>query len=273
MKVEKLIPEVYYSQSRDFSYIGRLMEIIFNYMKTGADIVDINPDSLNLDATTIELVALTLGFESKHKYRTRDLIYVISSFSHLLKKKGTRESIVDAIKLLTNSQRIKLNDIDDIDFIHMEADEDGIPTHKLEVKVPSQMTDLVLLEDLFDYILPAGMLYRFNKVIQQSKDRTTLKTITKQNPEYVAPYDSSFLAGTDEKTYSYVLLTVEPDDWGTNFRDYYIYDNINEKFVLNAGETFGTGTFYKRKQNSDVGTIVTGTVADNKMQEENESSE
>ena len=106
MKVETLIPEVYYSQSRDFSYIGRLFEMLFNYMKTGADCIAVNPDSPNIDATTIELVALTLGFESKHRYTTRDLIYIISSFSSLIRKKGTIESINSAIKLLMNQGKL-----------------------------------------------------------------------------------------------------------------------------------------------------------------------
>ena len=125
MKVEKLIPEVYYSQSRDFSYIGRLFEIIFNYMKTGADCVGVSSNSDNIDATQIELIALTLGFESKHTYPTRDLIYIISSFSHLIKKKGTKEAITHAIKLLMNSQKIKMDLLDDEDFVTFDDNSDN----------------------------------------------------------------------------------------------------------------------------------------------------
>ena len=39
MEVRKLVPDVYYRESRDFSYIGRLIEILVNYNKTGADLV------------------------------------------------------------------------------------------------------------------------------------------------------------------------------------------------------------------------------------------
>ena len=39
MEVRKLVPDIYYKDSRDFSYIGRLFEVLINYMKTGAYLV------------------------------------------------------------------------------------------------------------------------------------------------------------------------------------------------------------------------------------------
>lgn len=255
MKVEKLIPEVYYSQSRDFSYIGRLMEILFNYMKTAADCVSVNPDSLNIDPTTIELIALTLGFESKHVYTTRDLIYIISSFSHLINKKGTKESINHAIKLLINSQQIKMDLLEDEDFILMSDD------YVLEIKIPSQMTDTILLEDLFDYILPTGMLYRFNRISPQAKNKSIVNFSVDQEPEYTSTYDTSFIMSHDN-SYSYILLTEKPSNWSTNYSDYYIYDGVSGKFVENTDQTYVGDKFFSIKENDDIGTIITGTVAE-----------
>jgi len=227
MKVEKLIPEVYYSQSRDFSYIGRLLEILFNYMKTGADCISVNPNSVNIDATIIELMALTLGFESKHRYVTRDLIYVISSFSNLIRKKGSKTAIIEAIKLLMNSQKIETNLLTDADFIF-------INDYVLTVNIPEQMTDTILLEDLFDYILPTGMLYKFNRVIPQPKNVSTLAVEPAQTLEYYAPYDNSFVVADDEGDYTYILLTVVPDDWSEHYENYYVYDNATESFITNT---------------------------------------
>lgn len=261
MKVEKLIPEVYYSQSRDFSYIGRLLEILFNYMKTAADCVSVNPDSINIDATTIELIALTLGFESKHKYTTRDLIYVISSFSHLIKKKGTKEAINNAIKLLMNSQKIKMTSLDEEDFVGIgqENEEDRF---MLNIKIPSQMTDTILLEDIFDYILPAGVLYKFNRITTQPKNKSTIKTPSSSSAAFGSNYDTSLLLSDVQGGYAYILLTDEPSDWEEAYENYYIYDSDTHTFMPNEESTYAPNTFYAREQNIDIGTIITGSVAE-----------
>lgn len=264
MKVEKLIPEVYYSQSRDFSYIGRLFEIIFNYMKTGADCVGVSSNSDNIDATQIELIALTLGFESKHTYPTRDLIYIISSFSHLIKKKGTKEAITHAIKLLMNSQKIKMDLLDDEDFVTFD---DAPNNYTLSIRIPSQMTDTILLEDLFDYILPAGVLYRFNRIVPQPKNVSPLAVTPTKSSAYTIEEDTSVLLSSDEVEggYAYELLTsaTAPSDWSPVGGKYYKYDGTSSSFInIAAGDVYAPYTFYERKRNKDVGTIITGTVAE-----------
>ncbi|MCK9470205.1 MAG: hypothetical protein M0Q88_00435 [Bacilli bacterium] len=258
MKVEKLIPEVYYSQSRDFSYIGRLFEVLFNYMKTGADSVMFNRDSPDIDATTIELLALTLGFESKHKYTTRDLIYIISSFSDLIKKKGTKEAINTAIRLLINSQKIKINNI--VDFIGT------IPTTGenqfiLDLKIPAQLTGTVLLEDLFDYILPAGMLYKFTKVEPSDAKYLEVNPDFDTEHAYSINQDTSQILSDPDGGYVFVLLTEEPANWGTNYGDYYVYSE-GSGFVLNEESEYSPGSYYKKEKNKHIGTIITGTVFD-----------
>ena len=37
IKLQELTPSVYYEQSRDFQFIGRLYDIVLNYIKTNAD--------------------------------------------------------------------------------------------------------------------------------------------------------------------------------------------------------------------------------------------
>lgn len=264
MKVEKLIPEVYYSQSRDFSYIGRLFEILFNYIKTGADCVAINSDSPNIDATTIELIASTLGFESKHNYVTRDLIYVISSFSTLIRKKGTIDAVNTAIQLLMNSQKIAKEEL--IDFIGSTSfNEDFV----LDIKVPSQLKDLILLEDIFEYILPTGVLYTITKVEAQAPQALTLNITSEHTHGYSINPDTSLVLSDEAGGYAYMLETsiTEPGDWGIEEDLYYEYINAEESsdpgfYEVALGTPYKAGIYYKRTQNDDIGTIITGTVYD-----------
>ena len=153
MKVDKLVPDVYYKESRDFSYIGRLFEIVFNYMKTNADLIDQDLDSENTNSLLLELLKYTLGFESKHDYINKDVIHITSTFIDLLKKKGTREAIEEAILALLNSQKIE-----DTPYITLDNE-----TYTITLYVPEALEDIILVEDLFEYILPTGWTYTIIK--------------------------------------------------------------------------------------------------------------
>ena len=189
MKVEKMLPEVYYKESRDFAYIGRLLEIIFNYMKTASDCVNMHPDNENIDANVVDLLVDTLGFDSKHTYITKDLIFIASSFSELLRKKGTVDAINLAIRLLLNSQGVKKSA--DFNFVENSA------LSELEIKIPDELTDIVLLEDIFDYILPAGMTYTITKLksgsgIRESNIKISNEFKVKTNiPDFTYGYINS----------------------------------------------------------------------------------
>ena len=154
MKVENLVPEVYYKESRDFSYIGRLFEILLNYMKTNADLINASLNSENIRSMLVDLLNSTLGFESKHEYITKDLIYLASSFIRLLRKKGSLEAVIEAVQILLTSQNISSPP-------KVEVDNDD--PFQLTIILPSELTDVILLEDLFDYILPAGWTVVINR--------------------------------------------------------------------------------------------------------------
>lgn len=162
MNIEQLLPNVYYEDSRDFAYIARLFELIFNYMKTGADCVKNNytSDKSAVDSSLVELLADTLGFTCRHSYDNNALTAIAGSFQELLRNKGSLYSIELAINLLINAQRTKgdkefnyaceLNpEYDDVDLI---------------IYLPDNLQEVTLLEDLLDYILPAGMLYKILKI-------------------------------------------------------------------------------------------------------------
>lgn len=156
MRVDNLVPEVYYRESRDFAYIGRLIEIVLNYMKTAADCVNINIDNENVDANIVELLVDTLGFELRHAYVNKDLIGISSAFSSLLKYKGSTSAIELAVRLLLNSQGIKNQA--DFDFCIFDPER-----AEVQINIPDALSDIILLEDLFDYILPVGVTYKFTK--------------------------------------------------------------------------------------------------------------
>lgn len=153
INVKKLVNNVYYNKSRDFQVVGRTLEVIFNYLQTEIDLAKYLNLTNNTDNKLLPLIATTLGFESRHTYNTNNLKGILSTFSYLLKNKGTKKAIEDAVTVLLRSQNI------DKDF-EVVIDK---KTNEVIIYIPYNLQDTILLEDLFDYILPAGCNYNFIK--------------------------------------------------------------------------------------------------------------
>lgn len=207
MKVQNMVPEVYYKESRDFSYIGRLCEILFNYLKTNADIV--NSNLINIDSDDLlNSLAYTLGFKPKHIYNNKDLLNICSSFVHIMKNKGTLYAIEECIKILLNSQ-------------HLEGTPICIPDNNnyiVTIGLPPGTQDIILLEDLLDYILPTGWIYRITTMgvinnlaidkYEYTDKNTKYKKVSSQNISQVArivklDFDANRFEYNDEtNTYS-----------------------------------------------------------------------
>ena len=173
MKVQNLVPEIYYKDSRDFSFIGRLYEILFNYLNTATDLVGSSLYDTNSE-TLIDLLCYKLGFEVKHKYINSDLLSVCKSFVSIMKKKGTKSAIEESIQILLNSQYL------DNDY-EVLIDRD---TCNIGIGLPVSIQDTVLLEDLFDYILPAGWTYNLYYVSRKQAQSTDVLELVESIPSY-----------------------------------------------------------------------------------------
>ena len=146
IKLQNLVPSVYYDQSRDFQYIGRLYDIVLNSVKTNVDMIYSVPDCSQSGSKLVELLALTLGFQAKHKYNVKQLSAVCTIFQTLLKKKGT----LQAVSLLGNTI-LYAEGLQDNFYCEIKDDS------RLEMYVPQGLSDLNLLKDVLPYILPAGI--------------------------------------------------------------------------------------------------------------------
>lgn len=161
-----ITPSIYSKESRDFQLLSRLFDSVFNYSKVLADSIENMPLSRNADERFLDLTARTLGFESKHEYNTNNLLALCNSFKKIVAQKGTKKSIEDAVSMLLSSQNIKELFIVDT------------TTEKYVVKIfiPKALTDVILLEDVMSYILPAGYVYEiYSRDLGQSEveDRFT----------------------------------------------------------------------------------------------------
>lgn len=159
IKVQRQVPDYYYNESRDFQLFGRIFESVLNHTKTATDTIVNTPLSSNYDVSLLDLLTKTIGFESKRKYDVPNLLALVSSFKSILKIKGTKKSIEDCVRILLKAQNI----IDGFEVLvnTSEVTDSEITKYIREVSIyiPKEVKDIALLEDMLDYVLPAGFNY------------------------------------------------------------------------------------------------------------------
>lgn len=146
IKLQDLTPEIYYKQSRDFQFIGRLYDIVLNSIKTNATNLYNLPVGKNMDEQLLNLLALTLGFKPNKKYNSKQLRAICSVLPVILKRKGSIEALILATNALLAAEGI----IQPLDYTI-------IPNQSITLYVAQKLTDITLLTDLLDYLLPAGL--------------------------------------------------------------------------------------------------------------------
>lgn len=158
IRLYDLTPEVYYRKSRDFQYIGRLYDLVLNSIKLNTDLINGLPVNAKTDPGIIDLLSLTLGFKSKHNYNVKQLAALCSSFTKILRAKGTKTGIKMACDTLLYSEGIT------------EESEVEFKDNVVVIYIPATLSDINLLKDILIYILPAGLgckIIRENRIYTQ----------------------------------------------------------------------------------------------------------
>jgi len=164
IKFKDQVPSVYSSASRDFQYLGWLIDIVLNSVKHNVDDLYNLPNS-TADTRLTELLAMTLGFKVKRNYDQDQLRALVAIIPRILKYKGTRTAVEMAGRALVAASGTTRGEF--------SIDEDRTKDGELTVILPAELVDISLFMDLLNYILPAGMtchIIRENKI---SKDAVT----------------------------------------------------------------------------------------------------
>lgn len=165
IKLQDYTPEIYYKESRDFQFIGRLFDLVLNATKTNADLLQYLPLNANSDDQLTELLALTLGFKPRHQYNARQLKAICSVFVEILRNKGSIKALKIACEALFNSMDI--NQAFDYNFT------EGKDNTELNLYISSEFEDITILNDLLTYVLPAGMSCNIIKELHISAESNT----------------------------------------------------------------------------------------------------
>lgn len=146
IKLQDLTPEIYTKQSRDFQFIIALYDIILNHVKTNAANLYQLPIGKNMNEQLLNLLSLTLGFKATKNYNSKQLLAICSVLPEVLKNKGSINALIISTNALLAAEGI-----------NQALDYSIEPKKSITLYLSQQLTDLNLLKDLLDYILPAGI--------------------------------------------------------------------------------------------------------------------
>lgn len=160
IKLKDQVPSVYTSASRDFQYLGWLIDIVLNSVKHNVDSLYGLPNA-KVDTRLAELLAMTLGFKVKRNYDQKQLAALVEALPRILKYKGTKYAVDMAGEALIAASGAVGSTLSEV--VGCE----------LRVTLPTTLVDVSLFTDLLPYILPAGMTCR---IIRSDAKRTAALT-------------------------------------------------------------------------------------------------
>ena len=192
VKTQNLVPEIYYKESRDFQYFGRLFDIIFNYAKTNVDLLaKIN---YKTQSNLIDLVLQTLGFQPDYNSKIDSLSQLSLIWSSLIKKKGTKSAVEQLLKSLLNYE----GSDSELSLDYYAADGVHHLCNTLEIVLSSDIAndEIYLIERVLDYILPVTVVFQITKASVQSQATGYLvqdeyAEVQQINPTFTIANDSS----------------------------------------------------------------------------------
>lgn len=165
IRLQDYTPEIYYKESRDFQLLGHLYDLVLNYTKTNVDLLSSLPISDNSDDQFLELMAMTFGLKPEHHYNSLQLRALCRVFPEVIKNKGSIKSIITICTALFHAEGL------DQAFSYDFSDPDS--KTELNLYVPQNFNDIVLLNDMLSYVLPAGMSCNIIKELQIKKQAVT----------------------------------------------------------------------------------------------------
>lgn len=217
----ELVPTIYLQASRDFQYLGWLINIVLNSVKHNVDGLYELPKS-SIDAKISELLAFTLGFKVRRNYNQDQLIALASIIPSILKYKGTKYALI-----LAGNALIKASGA--IGECMIIDDEEALKNGTVKVLLPKDLVDTTLFLDLLPYILPAGMTC---SIVRKTAESSGLDTVVSYQQAIIAQWHKDIeLTDTQVKGVSGLF---EGNDTKLPSLANYTKDTTG-KYVLNAG--------------------------------------
>ena len=166
-RLQEHTPDVYPRKSRDFQLLCNVFDCMNNGVKFDIDSIrDItNTDLCN--ERVLNYLQTKLGFFSNKSINTNAQRLILKAFPYLIKNKGSRKGIEQAIQVFLKTQGVQGHT--KVQTFNKEVSIDaksGINKlsniYVVELGIQSKLLDTTILDEILKYIIPAGYLVKYS---------------------------------------------------------------------------------------------------------------
>lgn len=156
-RLQNNVPEIYVDRSRDFQLLCRLADISFNGTKHLIDSVLYTSSTSEMSGSLLRLLKSKVGYFKSDTLTDDQLRYLLSAFPSIIKDKGSEIGIKKAVytwlRMFQLYGKLSGVKVDNRDYaVYISIDSPPISTS--------------ILENILDYIVPAGYVVIFKFVSQ-----------------------------------------------------------------------------------------------------------
>jgi len=144
------VPDIYVNESRDFQLLCRLYDTSHQSIRFDTLTMLNALSATKANNRILPLLADRMGFKHKHHIDDNVLRYILSSFPFIIKNKGNKIGIEQAVAAILKSENSLEPPIVTIDNIN----------HTIIIATPIDIYNKTALDDLLAYVVPAGYTYQ-----------------------------------------------------------------------------------------------------------------
>lgn len=232
------MPKIF-SISRDYQAILRVLDIITNVEKNDVDNLVSLVNADKCPSKYLPLLASFVGYDYDYTLSYDANRIIIKYYPLMIRLRGSLDGIILACAVALNSSNVLKSDsiTGALNYINPIYDEE----HKILRIFVQKFSFAKKLFDLLEVVRPVGLEIN---VIESQKIRVA-DSIEFADKVHSAKFDIhiSHRYKVMGVTDTYIAVTTQPENWSTNYKDYYMLDSGN--YVPITSDVFdGTNTYY-----------------------------
>lgn len=242
MKIKNNVPDTYVKRSRDFQLLCDVFDVVNMGVKFDIDTLPSLSDTSRCRDSVLTYLQHKLGLYMDISVSDNVLRDILKCFPYIIRKKGSREGVSQAICLFLYATHC--NGEYAVDVYNTEDDTNMTGNYIVEVSVEEVLPHVDLLRNILRYVIPFG--YKINYTFYGTEDglQTGAATSDEVNIILVDEDTSSRTRGRNENNYPGIIHGI-----GTTV----IRVSRNSDYVLRSdrGVYGGTGTTFSQNKITD----------------------
>ena len=182
-RLQEHVPDVYPRKSRDFQLLCNVFDCMNGGVKFDIDSIRDTIDTDLCNERVLNFLQTKLGFFTNKNMNTTTQRLILKAFPYLVKNKGSRKGIEQAIQVFLKTQGVTGNiSVHTINKQKVLDSNTGLNklenVYIIELGIQTKLLDTMILDEILKYIIPAGYIVKYSFYQSYSIDTKTFNSDT-----------------------------------------------------------------------------------------------